>query len=117
MLRTSGCEANGGGLKMLCSFSVLDWRVMPADRIRFGDFELDPEGYELRRSGAPVRLERIPMELLLLLAANSGRLVPRSVLIERVWGKDHFLDEDGAINTAVRKLRLALGDSVEKPRF
>jgi TolB-like protein/tetratricopeptide (TPR) repeat protein len=117
MLRASAFEANGGGLKILCSFSVLDWRVMPADRIRFGDFELDPEGYELRRSGAPVRLERIPMELLLLLAANSGRLVPRSALVERVWGKDHFLDGDGAINTAVRKLRVALGDSVEKPRF
>jgi TolB-like protein/tetratricopeptide (TPR) repeat protein len=90
---------------------------MPGPRIRFGDFELDPESYELRRSGVPVKLERIPMELLLLLIANPGRLIPRSALIERVWGKDHFIDEDGAINTAVRKLRLALGDSVEKPRF
>jgi TolB-like protein len=90
---------------------------MAADRIRFGEYELDPGGYELRRLGTPVRMERIPMELLLLLAANPGRLIPRSAVVERVWGKGHFLEEDGAINTAVRKLRLALGDSVEKPRF
>jgi TolB-like protein/Tfp pilus assembly protein PilF len=85
--------------------------------MRFGDFELDADSYELRRAGAPVRLERIPMELLLLLAANPGRLIPRRALIDRVWGKGHFFEEDGAINTAIRKLRLALGDSVENPRF
>jgi TolB-like protein/Tfp pilus assembly protein PilF len=90
---------------------------MAADGIRFGDFELDAGGYELRRSGAPVRLERIPMELLLLLVAEPGRLIPRRALADRVWGKDHFLDEASAINTAIRKLRLALGDNVENPRF
>src|SRR5579871_2213884 len=90
---------------------------MAAEGIRFGDFELDAGGYELRRSGAPVRLERIPMELLLLLVAEPGRLIPRRLLADRVWGKDHFLDEASAINTAIRKLRLALGDNVENPRF
>ncbi len=90
---------------------------MPPERIRFEDFELDPEAYELRRAGVPVRLERIPMELLLMLTAHSGRLIARNAVVERVWGKGRFLDEDGAINTAVRKLRAALGDSAEKPRF
>lgn len=90
---------------------------MPADRLQFGDFELDRAGYELRRSGVPVKMERIPMELLLLLAENPGCLIPRKTLVERVWGAGHFLDEDGAINTAVRKLRQALGDNAEKPRF
>jgi hypothetical protein len=67
---------------------------MAADRIRFGDFELDAGGYELRRLGDPVRIERIPMELLLLLTATPGRLIPRSAVVERVWGKDHFLEEE-----------------------
>ncbi len=90
---------------------------MPADRLQFGDFELDRRGYELRRSGVPVKMERIPMDLLLLLAENPGSLIPRKTVVERVWGEGRFLDEDGAINTAVRKLRRALGDDAEKPRF
>ncbi len=89
---------------------------MAGDRMRFGDFELDAHGYELRRSGTPVKLERIPMDMLLVLAASPGRLIPRQELVHRIWGKDHFFDEDSALNTAMRKLRLALGDSVEQPR-
>jgi TolB-like protein/tetratricopeptide (TPR) repeat protein len=57
------------------------------------------------------------MELLLLLVSNPGRLTSRRDLIDRVWGKDHHVEEDGAINTAVRKLRMALDDSAEHPRF
>src|SRR5580698_11128479 len=90
---------------------------MPADRLQFGDFELNRPGYELRRLGVPVKLERIPMELLLVLTENPGCLIPRKTLAERVWGEGHFLDEAGAISTAVRKLRQALGDDAENPRF
>jgi TolB-like protein len=90
---------------------------MPPDPVRFGDFELDSGSYELRRAGSPVRLERIPMEILLALAENPGRLMPRRELVARVWGKDHFFEEESALNTAMRKLRVALGDSVEQPRF
>lgn len=85
--------------------------------IRFEEFELDAGGYQLRRAGEPIRLERIPMELLIVLAANPGRLVLRSELAERIWGKDHYLEDDCAINTAVRKLRAALGDNPARPRF
>jgi TolB-like protein len=85
--------------------------------IRFEEFELDVSGYELRRAGDAVKLERIPMELLMFLAANPGRLVLRSELVDRIWGKNHFLQDESAINTAVRKLRAALADDAEKPRF
>jgi TolB-like protein len=85
--------------------------------IRFEEFELDVSGYELRRAGDAVKLERIPMELLMFLAANPGRLVLRSELVDRIWGKNHFLQDESAINTAVRKLRAALSDDAEKPRF
>ncbi len=85
--------------------------------IRFEDFELDVSGYQLRRAGEAIKLERIPMELLMLLATNPGRLLLRSELADRIWGKGHHLEDDCAINTAVRKLRAALSDNAEQPRF
>jgi TolB-like protein/DNA-binding winged helix-turn-helix (wHTH) protein len=89
----------------------------PADRVRFGSFELDPAAYELRRDGAPVRLERQPMEVLLLLVENRGRLVSRQQIIDRLWGADVFVDVDTGVNTAIRKIRLALGDPADAPQF
>jgi predicted ATPase/DNA-binding winged helix-turn-helix (wHTH) protein len=92
--------------------------VRPSDSIRFGEnFELDRRCYELRRAGRVLRLERIPMELLLLLIESRGQLVPRDQIIERIWGKDVFLDTDNSINAAVRKIRQVLKDDPEHPRF
>ena len=89
-----------------------------ADPIRFaGDFELDLSAYELRRSGRPLKLERIPMELLLMLIEHRGELVTREQIIERIWGKDVFLDTESGINGAIRKIRQALKDDPEEPRF
>jgi len=85
--------------------------------LRFGQiFELDPRAYELRRSGRPLKLERIPMEILLLLVERKGQLVTRDEIVERVWGREVFLDTDNSINGAIRKLRQALRDDPEKPR-
>ena len=89
-----------------------------SDPIRFGDdLELDLRAYELRRSGQRLRLERIPMELLLLLIERRGELVTREQIIERVWGKDVFLDTESGINAAIRKIRQVLKDDPEQPRF
>ena len=89
-----------------------------AERLRFGEgFELDARAYELRRSGRVLKLERIPMELLLLLMEERGHLVSRDRIVERVWGKGVFLDTDNSINAAVRKIRRVLKDSPEQPRF
>ncbi len=86
--------------------------------IRFGDdFDLDPRTYELRRAGRVLKLERIPMELLLLLIEKKGQLVTRDQIIERIWGKDVFLDTDNSINAAIRKIRQVLKDDPERPRF
>lgn len=86
--------------------------------VRFGgEFELDPRAYELRRSGQLLKLERIPMELLLLLIARRGQLVGRDQIVERVWGKDVYLDTDNSINAAIRKIRQVLKDDPERPRF
>jgi TolB-like protein/DNA-binding winged helix-turn-helix (wHTH) protein/Flp pilus assembly protein TadD len=86
--------------------------------IRFGeDFELDLRTYELRRSDRVLKLERIPMELLLLLVEQRGQLVARDQIVERIWGKGVCLDTDNSINGAVRKIRQVLKDDPEHPRF
>jgi DNA-binding winged helix-turn-helix (wHTH) protein len=84
--------------------------------LRFGDFELNRAAYALRRSGSPVKLEKMPMEVLILLVEHHGGLVPRGQ-IEALWGPDVFVEHDAAINTAVRKIRQALADDADHPRF
>ncbi len=85
--------------------------------LRFGeDFELDRKAYQLRRADAPVKLERIPMEILLLLVERRGELVTRDDIAERVWGRDADVDLDNSINGAIRKIRQALRDDVERPQ-
>src|SRR5687767_10301423 len=81
------------------------------------EVELDLERYELRRGGRTERLEKLPMELLILLSHRRGQLVTRAEILDRLWGKDVFVDADAAINTAVRKVRRALGDDPDSPRF
>jgi DNA-binding winged helix-turn-helix (wHTH) protein len=89
---------------------------MPASILRFGEgFELDRTAYELRRAGRPQKLERIPMEILLLFVDHRGQLVTREEIIERVWGKGVFLDTDNGINAAISKIRQVLRDDPENP--
>jgi eukaryotic-like serine/threonine-protein kinase len=88
-----------------------------ADLVRFEDFELDLRSYQVRRSGRALRLERIPMEVLFLLVERRGQLVTREEIIEKLWGKDVFLDTDNAINTAIRKIRQVLKDDPDQPHF
>lgn len=91
---------------------------MPPDLILLADnLELDRSACELRRSGKPVKLSRIPMELLLLLVERRGELVTRDEIGERIWGKDVFVDQDNNINAAIHKLRLVLADDPEHPKF
>ena len=90
---------------------------MAPDLIRFEDFELNLRAYQLRGSGRTLKLERIPMEVLYLLVERRGQLVTREEIIEKLWGKDVFLDTDNAINTAIRKIRQVLKDDPEQPRF
>ncbi len=88
------------------------------DTMQFGDdFDLDVRTYELRRAGRVLKLERIPTELLILLIERRGQLVTRDQIIERIWGKDVFLDTDNSINAAIRKIRQVLKDDPEQPRF
>jgi DNA-binding winged helix-turn-helix (wHTH) protein len=90
---------------------------MNVAKLKFGDFELDLAGYELSRYGRSIKLERIPMELLLLLVDRRGQLVTRDDILEKLWGKNVFLEVDNSINTAISKIRVALKDDPEDPAF
>lgn len=90
---------------------------MPENLVHFGKFELDLRKYELRRSGQAVKLERIPMELLILLVQSRGTLVTRETIVEHLWGKDVFLETERGINTAINKLRAILRDDPRQPQF
>src|SRR5580765_536570 len=84
---------------------------------QFSDYTLDSRRYELGRGERALKLEKIPMELLILLVEREGALVSREEIIERIWGKDVFFESDSGINTAVSKLRQALRDDAERPRY
>ena len=88
-----------------------------AASFRFGDFELNVAAFTLSRQGEAVRLEKIPMEVLILLVEHAGTLVDRDSIYAALWGSEVFLDRDAAINTAIRKIRRALGDDADRPRF
>ena len=88
-----------------------------AGRIKFAEFELDVAAYVLRRPDGPLRLEKLPMEILILLVQRAGTLVQRSDIRAMLWSPDVYVEHDSAINTAVRKIRQTLDDDAERPRF
>ena len=87
------------------------------DVFRFGVFELDPRAGELRKSGVRLRLQEQPLQVLLMLLERPGDVVTREELQQRLWPDGTFVDFDKGVNTAVQKVRDALGDSPDTPRF
>jgi Tol biopolymer transport system component/DNA-binding winged helix-turn-helix (wHTH) protein len=85
--------------------------------VRFGRFEADLQTGELRKDGVKLALQVQPFQVLAILLKNSGGLVTREHLQSQVWPKDTFVDFDHALNTAITKIRLALGDDAEHPIF
>jgi DNA-binding winged helix-turn-helix (wHTH) protein/Tol biopolymer transport system component len=85
--------------------------------IRFGIFEVDRRSGELRRNGVRVKLQEQPFQILLTLLERPGEVVTREELRGRLWTEDTYVDFDHSLNAAVRRLRDALGDSAESPRF
>ena len=90
---------------------------IPDILIRFADCELNASAFELRRGRRTVKLERIPLQVLLLLIEEHGRVVTREEIADHVWGKGVFLDVDNGINTAIRKIRQVLNDDPQNPQF
>ena len=89
----------------------------PSGVVQFDGFELRLETGELRRNGMRVRLQTKPFQLLSALIERPGRVVTREDLRTRLWPSDTFVDFESGLNTAANRLRLALGDSAENPRY
>lgn len=84
---------------------------------RFGIFELDLQGGELRKRGVKLKLQQQPFQILGILLERPGEVVTREEIQKRLWPQDTYVDFDNAINSSIRKLREALGDNAESPRF
>jgi DNA-binding winged helix-turn-helix (wHTH) protein len=89
----------------------------PKKRVRFADFELDFGRFQLLRCGRPLRVEGLPLQLLMFLIENPQRLVTRAQVAQTLWGPDVFVDVEQGINTAVRKIRIVLEDDSAQPRY
>jgi Tol biopolymer transport system component/DNA-binding winged helix-turn-helix (wHTH) protein len=83
----------------------------------FGPFELDTQCGQLRKDGVGLKLQGQPVQILGILLEHPGQLVTREELRERLWASDTFVDFDHSLNTAVKKLRQALGDEADTPRY
>jgi DNA-binding winged helix-turn-helix (wHTH) protein/TolB-like protein len=86
-------------------------------RVRFGPFEVDLASGEIRRDGVLVPLQELPFKLLAALVERPGTVITRADLTARLWGGETFVDAAAGLNTAVAKLRDALGDNAERPTY
>jgi TolB-like protein/DNA-binding winged helix-turn-helix (wHTH) protein/Flp pilus assembly protein TadD len=91
--------------------------AQPSHRLRFDEFEIDLQSAELWVHGNRTRLQDQPFQVLRVLLERHGEIVTRDELKRKLWPADTFVDFDDGLNTAVRKIRDALGDSAEKPRY
>lgn len=90
---------------------------MADKKIRFDDYELDCGRFQLCRAGQPLHLEGLPLQLLMFLVEKRGQLVTREQISSELWSKDVFVDVEQGINTAIRKIRRALGDDAGEPQY
>jgi DNA-binding winged helix-turn-helix (wHTH) protein len=99
---------------------VLNSRTMSSARhacVQFGIYEVDPDEGELRKAGVRIKVQQQPFKVLRTLLEHPGELVTREQLHDRIWPSESYGDFDQAVNVAVAKLRTALGDSADNPRF
>jgi serine/threonine protein kinase/DNA-binding winged helix-turn-helix (wHTH) protein/Tol biopolymer transport system component len=89
----------------------------PVKRISFGEFELDVRAGELRKGGLRIRLQEQPFQILLMLLEHPGEVVTREEIRKRLWPNDTIVEFDHSIGTAIKKLRQALRDEAESPRY
>src|SRR6266566_1372710 len=85
--------------------------------LRFGTFEVDLRAGELRKQGVRIKVQEQPFHVLTVLLRRPGEVVTREELRNQNWPPDTFVDFDNSLNTAINKLREALGDSADNPRF
>jgi DNA-binding winged helix-turn-helix (wHTH) protein len=102
-----------------CPVQYTEVTMGPSRRsfVRFGVYEFDPPGGVLRKNGTRVRCQEQPLQVLAALLERAGELVTREELRRSVWSQDTFVDFDHALNTAIKKIRAALNDDADAPRY
>jgi len=88
-----------------------------SDVLRFGIFQLDLKARELHKAGVKVKLQEQPLRVLAMLVEHAGQVVTREQLQEKIWPTDVYVTFDQGLNNAIKKVRDALGDSADNPRF
>ena len=88
-----------------------------ATPIRFGNFEVDLRAGELRRKGLKIKLQEQPFQILVMLVDRPGEVITREEMQKRLWPANTFVDFDAGLNRAMNRLREALGDNADRPRF
>src|SRR6201998_2087626 len=121
MNERGGVSSSGGAQVRVCGCYTTT-SCMPAPQYnsriaRFGVFEIDLTAGELRKNGVKLRLQGQPFQVLTLLLERSGEVVTREELQQNLWPSDTFVDFDHSLNTAINKVREALGDSASSPRY
>jgi len=91
--------------------------ALPDRKICFDDFELDYGRFQLTRHGRLIKLEGLPLQLLMFLVEKRGQMVTREEISAALWSKDVFVDVEQGINTAIRKIRRALADDAGEPQY
>jgi DNA-binding winged helix-turn-helix (wHTH) protein/tetratricopeptide (TPR) repeat protein len=116
-------RAAGAGVSMRfaspteSSSTSMDSSKVSQPSLAFGPYEADLHSGELRKSGTRIKIQDLPLRLLCVLAEHAGQVITRDELQKRLWPEDTFVDFEDGLNTAVKKLREALGDDPEKPRY
>jgi len=85
--------------------------------LRFGAFEADLQARELRKQGMQIKLQDQPFQVLVVLLEHAGEIVTREQLRQKLWPRDTFVDVNNSVNAAINRLREALGDSADSPRY
>src|SRR5262252_2167664 len=96
---------------------VMALETRSSETVRFGIFEVDLRAGELRKQGKRIKIQEQPFHVLTVLLQRPGEVVTREELRNQNWPPDTFVDFDNSLNTAINKLREALGDSADSPRF
>ena len=91
--------------------------LRPTSVVRFGTYEISLQSGELRKAGVRIRVQQQPLKLLEILLERPGEVVTREELRSRIWPNESFGDFDQAVNVAIAKLRAALSDSADNPRY
>jgi TolB-like protein/DNA-binding winged helix-turn-helix (wHTH) protein len=104
-------------LRSCTSCVVMDKVIQTGRVIRFGVYDVDLEGQELRKAGVRIKLQPKPFQVLTILLERAGNAISRDEMKKLLWDPDTFVDFDHGLNTAINKIREALSDSAENPRF